>query len=191
MQLTWRWMSWGDDHMVLFQGTRFGQIWIIICKRNKNIDLFSETEIVTFQHNLPGLRYACAKGPEACRCHSGRNLLVASVGTPEHPVSLPHYCETFFCPDAPLGGWKDDSLREQGSDYMEDVVECSISVSGWCPWCEQPCVDGRYPGEMTLMFASFFSCSWWLSLLGLREVLSNTQHLLCNALWGNPHTVHL
>jgi hypothetical protein len=34
---------------------------------------------------------------------------------------------------------------------MKDVVECCISVSGWCPWCEQPCVDGRYPGEMTVV----------------------------------------
>ena len=25
---------------------------------------------------------------------------------------------------------------------MEDVVERSISVSGWCPWCEKPRVDG-------------------------------------------------
>jgi len=33
-------------------------------------------------------------------------------------------------------------------------------------------VDGRYPGEMTLMFVPFFSCSWWLSLPGLREVPS-------------------
>jgi hypothetical protein len=34
-------------------------------KYNKNIDLFSETENVTFQHNLPGLRYTCASSPEA------------------------------------------------------------------------------------------------------------------------------
>ena len=39
---------------------------------------------------------------------------------------------------------------------MEDAVERSISVSGWYPWCEQPRVDGRYPGEMTLKFAPFF-----------------------------------
>jgi len=32
----------------------------------QNIDLFSKTEIVTFEHNLPGLRYTCASGPEAC-----------------------------------------------------------------------------------------------------------------------------
>jgi hypothetical protein len=42
---------------------------------------------------------------------------------------------------------------------MEVVVESSISVSGWCPWGEQPRVDGCYPGEMTLMFKPFFSCS--------------------------------
>ena len=59
---------------------RVGQIWIIICKQNKNIGLFSETEI--FQHNFPGLRYTCASGPEACGCRSGRSLLVASVATP-------------------------------------------------------------------------------------------------------------
>ena len=64
--------------------------------------------------------------------------MVASVATPEQPVSLPHFCETFSHPDAPLGGRRDDSLREQGPDYMEDVVEHSISVSGWCPWCEWP-----------------------------------------------------
>jgi hypothetical protein len=61
-----------------------------------------------------------------------KSLLIASVATPEHPVSL-HYCETFFHPDAPLGGRRGDSLTEQGPDYMEDVVESSISVSGWCP----------------------------------------------------------
>jgi len=83
--------------------------------------------------NLPGLRYTCASGPEACGCRSGRSLLVASVATPEHPVSLHHYSENFFPPDAPLGGRRGDSLAEQGPDYMEDVVECSISVSGWCP----------------------------------------------------------
>ena len=99
----------------------------------KNIDLFSETEIVTFQHNLPGLQYTRASGPEACGCRSGRSLLVASVATPEQPVSLPHFCEIFFRPDNPLGGRRGDSLREQGPDYMEDVVERSISVSGWCP----------------------------------------------------------
>jgi hypothetical protein len=33
---------------------------------------------------------------------------------------------------------------------MEDVVEHSISVSGWCPWCVHPHADGHYPGEMTL-----------------------------------------
>ena len=97
------------------------------------------------------MRYTCASGPEACGCRSGRSLLVARVATPEQPVSLPHYCETFFRPDAPLGGRKGDSLREQGPDCMEDVVESSISVSGWCPWCEQPRVDVRYPGEMTLI----------------------------------------
>jgi len=48
---------------------------------------------------------------------------------------------------------------------MEDVEECSISLYVWCPWCQQPCVDGRYPGEMTLMFV-FFSlvpdgCLYW------------------------------
>ena len=85
--------------------------------------------------------------------------MVASVATPEHPVSLPHYCETSFCEDAPLEGQIGDSLREQGPDYVEDMVEHSISVSGWCPWCKQPHVDGHYPGEMTLMFAPFFSCS--------------------------------
>jgi len=46
---------------------------------------------------------------------------------------------------------------------MQDVAGCSISVSGWCPRCEQPHVDRRYPGEMTLMFVPFFSCSWWVS----------------------------
>jgi len=147
--------------------------------------------MVTFQHNLPGLQYTCAIGPVACGCRSGRSLLVASVATPEQPVSLPHYCEIFSRPDAPLGGRRNDSLREQGPDYMEDVVERSISVSGWCPWCEQPRVDGRYPGEMTLTFAPFFSCSWWLPLLGLREVPNNIQCLLCDALWGNPRKVHL
>jgi len=85
--------------------------------------------------------------------------LVASVATLEHPVSLPHYCETFFHPDAPLGGRRGDNLREQGPGYVEDVVARSISVSGWCPWCKQPRVDGRYPVEMTLMFVPFFSCS--------------------------------
>ena len=50
-------------------------------------------------------------------------FLVVSIATPEHPGSLPHYCETFFCPDAPLGGQRGDSLRERGPDYMEDVVE--------------------------------------------------------------------
>ena len=63
----------------------------------------------------------------------GKKSLVASVATLEHPVSPPHYCETFFRPDAPLGGRKGDSLREQGPDYMENVVERSISVSGWRP----------------------------------------------------------
>ena len=82
--------------------------------------------------------------------------MVASVATPEHPVSLPHYCKTFLRPDAPLGGRRGDSLREQSPNYMEDVVEYSISVSGWCAWCEQPRVDGHFPGEMTLMFAPFF-----------------------------------
>jgi len=82
--------------------------------------------------------------------------LVVSVATPEHPVSFPYYCETFFHPDAPLGGRKGDSLGKQGPDYMKDVEECSISISGWCPRCVQPCVDGHYPGEMTLMFAPFF-----------------------------------
>jgi len=48
---------------------------------------------------------------------------------------------------------------QQGPDFMEDMVERSISVSGWCPRCEQQRVDGRYPGEMTLIFAPFFSCS--------------------------------
>jgi len=60
---------------------------------------------------------------------------------------------------APLGGRRGDSLREQVPDYMQDVVERSISVSGWCPLCDQPRVDGRYPAEMTLMFVPFFSCS--------------------------------
>ena len=69
---------------------------------------------------------------------------------------ITYNCETFFCPDTPLGGRRGDSLREQGPDCTEDVVERSISVSGWCPWCEKPRVDGRYPGEMTLMFALFF-----------------------------------
>ena len=39
-----------------FDYTGVGEIWIVICKQNKNIDLFSETEIVTFQHYLPGLQ---------------------------------------------------------------------------------------------------------------------------------------
>ena len=39
---------------------------------------------------------------------------------------------------------------------MEDVVERSILVSGWCPRCEQSHVDWGYPGEITLMFAPFF-----------------------------------
>jgi len=133
--------------------TRVGQIRIITCKqnKNKNIDLFSETETVTFQRNLAGLRYACASGPEAYGCRSGRSLMVASVTTTEHPVPHPHYCITFFRPDAPFGGRTGDSLRVQGLDHMEDVVERSISVSGWCPWREQPRVDGRYPAEMTLI----------------------------------------
>ena len=121
--------------------------------------LFSKTEIVAFQHNLPGLRYTRASGPEGCGCRLGRSILVASVATPEHPVSLPHYCENFFRPDAPLADRRGDNLRGQGPDYMDDVVERSISVSGWCPWCKQPRVDRRYAGEMTLMFAPFFSCS--------------------------------
>ena len=64
----------------------------------KTIDLFFATEIVTFQNNLPGLRYTWASGPEACGCRSGRSLLVASVANPEQPVSLPHYCENPFPP---------------------------------------------------------------------------------------------
>ena len=91
---------------------RVGYIRIIICKQNKNTDLLSETEIVTFQHNLPGLRYNCASGPEACGCRSGRSHLVASVAAPEYPVSLPHYCKTLFRPDAPLGGRRGDILRK-------------------------------------------------------------------------------
>ena len=87
------------------------------------------------------MRYTCASGPEACGCRSGRSLLVDRVATPEQSVSLPQDCETFFRPDAPLRGRIGDSLREQGPDYTEDVVERSISVSGWCPWCEQPRVD--------------------------------------------------
>jgi len=59
--------------------------------------------------------------------------LVASVTTLEHPVSPSHNCETFFRPDAPLGGRKGDSLWEQGPDYIEDVVERSITVSEWYP----------------------------------------------------------
>ena len=82
--------------------------------------------------------------------------MVASVATPEHHVSLPHYCETFSRPDAPLGGRQRDSLRGQRPDYMEDVVERSISVS---VWCKQPRVDVRYPREMTLMFCAVCSCS--------------------------------
>ena len=35
---------------------------------------------------------------------------------------------------------------------------------------------------------AFFSCSWWLSLLSLRQVQSNSQRLSCDSLWGNPHT---
>jgi hypothetical protein len=30
-------------------------------------------------------------------------FLVASVATPEQPVSLPHYCEKIFHPDASYG----------------------------------------------------------------------------------------
>ena len=52
--------------------------------------------------------------------------MVASVATPERPVSLPQYCETFFCPDVILGARRGDSLREQGPDYVEDVVERGI-----------------------------------------------------------------
>jgi hypothetical protein len=52
-----------------------------------------------------------------------KKSLVASVATPEHPVSIPHYCKTFYYLDAPLGGRRVDSLREQAPDYMEDVVE--------------------------------------------------------------------
>ena len=97
-----------------------------------------------------------------CQCsHSWTSCITSSLS------------RNLFRPDAPLGGRRGYSLREQGPEYIEDVVECFISVSGWCPWCEQPRVDGRYPWEMTLMFAPFFSCSWWLSLLGLREVPSN------------------
>jgi len=59
-----------------------------------------------------------------------KKSLVASVATPEHPVSLPYYCETFFRADAPLGSRRGESLRKQGPDYMENVVECSSSVSG-------------------------------------------------------------
>jgi len=102
------------------------------------------------------LRYTGVSSPEACGWQSGKSLSVTIVATPEHPVSLPHYCEIFFRPDAPLGGRRSDSLREQAPDYMEDVVERSISVSGWCPWCEHPRVDGRYPGKITLMFVPFF-----------------------------------
>ena len=90
--------------------------------------MFSETEIATFQHNIPGLRYTCARGSEACSCRLGRSPSVASVATPEHSVSLPPYCEIFFRPDAPVAGRRVDSLREQSPDYMKDAVERSISV---------------------------------------------------------------
>jgi hypothetical protein len=150
--------------MLIFLGnvifyTRVAQISVIICKYTKSFDVLSESEIITFQHNLSVLRYNCASGLEACGSRTGQSVLVASVATPGHSVSLPHYCKTSFHPDAPLGGRKCDSLREQSPDYMEDEVERSISVSGWCPLWEQPGVDGRYPGEVTLIFALFFSYS--------------------------------
>jgi hypothetical protein len=31
-------------------------------------------------------------------------FLGARVATPEQPLPFPHYCETFFRPDAPFGG---------------------------------------------------------------------------------------
>jgi len=52
--------------------------------------------------------------------------LVASVATPEHSVSLPHYYKTFLRPDATLGSRGGDSLREQGPDYLEDAVLISF-----------------------------------------------------------------
>jgi hypothetical protein len=49
---------------------------------------------------------------------------------------------------------------------MEDEVECSISVSGWCSRCEQPHVDKHYAGEITLMFVPFspfpYGCLYWV-----------------------------
>jgi hypothetical protein len=80
--------------------------------------------------------------------------VVASVATPEHAVSLPLIAITFFCPDAPLGGQTGDSLRQQGPDYMEDVEEGFISVSGWYPWCKRPHVDGRHPDVCALSLLS-------------------------------------
>ena len=96
------------------------------------------------------------------------------------------FLQNIFRPNAPLGGRRSDNLRQEDLDCMNDVAERSISVSGWCAWCEEPRVDGRYNGEMTLTFTLFFSCSWWLPLLGLRNVLSNIQCLLYDAVWGNP-----
>jgi len=78
---------------------------------------------------------------------------------------------------------------------MEDVVECSISVSGWCPWCKQPRVDGCYPGEITLMFAPFFSRSLWLSLLIVFTLPSlmfsipdNSRTAICLFYWISAST---
>ena len=170
-------------YRVLF--TMVGRIWIIICKQYKNIDLFSETEIVTFQHNFRfaihlrqrsgSLRIPLRKKSFGCQCsHSWASCVTSSL------------LRNLFRPDAPSGGRRGDSLRKQGPDYMEDVVERSISVSGWCPLCEQPRVDGRYPGKMTLTFASFFACSWCLSLLGLREVTSNIR-VYCATLCEEIH----
>jgi hypothetical protein len=83
---------------------RGGKILIIIRKQNKKIDLFSETEIVTCQHNRPGLQFTCASGPGACGCRSGRSLVVDSAATPRPALMrfILHRFPSFFKRTAPL-----------------------------------------------------------------------------------------
>ena len=144
------------------------------------------TETVTFQHNLPGLQYTWTSGPEACRCSSGTSLMVASVATPQHPVSFPHYSKTFFWPDHLYGA--------------EEVIAWGSKVwTIWRMWKNVPfhfmyAVHGASSHVWTGVILAKWHwclCSWRLSLLGLQQVLSNIQCLLCDALWGYPCTIHL
>jgi len=65
---------------------------------------------------------------------------------------------------------------------MEDVVQRSISVSVQCPWCMQPLVDGRYPREMTLIFAPFVPVPDCCLYCAFEKFRVNIQRLLCDAL---------